>query len=477
MKIELTNIGPFKKSEIKLEDLTLIAGINDTGKSFLNKVIYSIIKIINADKISLALRPLTEILVNWDSRYEYYFYRMHKTIKRDDKENKFFLDINKKFEELKNILIQKEKNNYDETIKKIKELNNEIENILKTLNNTFNKEGIKINNPTLLIKDRRQRLIENIQEISQLMSSTINLIKKNNLEFINQAILNVNFKNETIKNKYFLNDKSKIFIKDKNKNIEIEIDDENISKITNETIFRETIRDITYINNLTNLIDNKFYHRFHDDNLYSFSDFNFNIDANFKIRKSNDSISSDKFTIAKFSELITQIKKEFNTNSQINYSKGTVEKDGIEFKIVNMSQGLVNLENFKLLIYSGIFDENKIVIFDEPENSFHPKWQHLYIKMIFELIKLTKCKIILATHSPYIIESVYSYIKYNQELFDLKVNFNLLDLKSNGNSVIKTYKSPERILKLLIEPYDELDRLKYKWSTNKNTNSLLKNES
>jgi len=47
MKISLKNVGSIKGSSIKIGDLTVIAGENDTGKSTFGKVLYSIIKSYN----------------------------------------------------------------------------------------------------------------------------------------------------------------------------------------------------------------------------------------------------------------------------------------------------------------------------------------------------------------------------------------------------------------------------------------------
>ena len=47
MKIELENIGMLKKASVKFENLTVIAGENDTGKSTVGKIIFCIIKAIS----------------------------------------------------------------------------------------------------------------------------------------------------------------------------------------------------------------------------------------------------------------------------------------------------------------------------------------------------------------------------------------------------------------------------------------------
>ncbi len=47
MKIKLENIGIIEKADIKLNGLTVIAGENDTGKSFVGKTLFALIKAFN----------------------------------------------------------------------------------------------------------------------------------------------------------------------------------------------------------------------------------------------------------------------------------------------------------------------------------------------------------------------------------------------------------------------------------------------
>lgn len=66
------------------------------------------------------------------------------------------------------------------------------------------------------------------------------------------------------------------------------------------------------------------------------------------------------------------------------------------------SSGELSLISTLLFITSAITDTTVILI-DEPENSLHPKWQIEYIKKIDELFYLYEPKVVVATHSPLII--------------------------------------------------------------------------
>ena len=44
MKATFKNIGPIKKAELELDDLTIIAGQNNTGKTYLVYTLYGFLK-------------------------------------------------------------------------------------------------------------------------------------------------------------------------------------------------------------------------------------------------------------------------------------------------------------------------------------------------------------------------------------------------------------------------------------------------
>ncbi len=47
MKLKLENIGMIRHADIRLDGLTVIAGENDTGKSTVGKIIFSLVNALN----------------------------------------------------------------------------------------------------------------------------------------------------------------------------------------------------------------------------------------------------------------------------------------------------------------------------------------------------------------------------------------------------------------------------------------------
>jgi predicted ATPase len=79
-----------------------------------------------------------------------------------------------------------------------------------------------------------------------------------------------------------------------------------------------------------------------------------------------------------------------------------LSKSGNLIPLKSASSGELSLISTLLYVTATITDTTVILI-DEPENSLHPKWQIEYIKKFDELFYLYQPKIVIATHSPLII--------------------------------------------------------------------------
>ena len=52
---------------------------------------------------------------------------------------------------------------------------------------------------------------------------------------------------------------------------------------------------------------------------------------------------------------------------------------------------------------------SNLIIIDEPEISLHVKWQESFIDNIIDILKRNKVNLIIATHSPFIINKYWDY--------------------------------------------------------------------
>lgn len=92
----------------------------------------------------------------------------------------------------------------------------------------------------------------------------------------------------------------------------------------------------------------------------------------------------------------------------ISREEGIYIKDtGIEGKQISLSQLSSGEKQEIILFYKLIFEtpENTLLLIDEPEISLHIAWQKKFMDDLYEIIKVKNLNVIVATHSPQIINN------------------------------------------------------------------------
>lgn len=110
---------------------------------------------------------------------------------------------------------------------------------------------------------------------------------------------------------------------------------------------------------------------------------------------SGHSIFNLFFNFMKFENLLKRLKVLKEINIYLN-------KEGKKISINEASSGELTMISILIFISNNI-DDNTVILIDEPENSLHPKWQIEYVRQLTELFYFYQPKIIIATHSPLLI--------------------------------------------------------------------------
>ena len=92
-----------------------------------------------------------------------------------------------------------------------------------------------------------------------------------------------------------------------------------------------------------------------------------------------------------------------------------------------------------MIYITAYIDDNTVILIDEPENSLHPKWQIEYIKQIVDLFYFFQPKIILATHSPLIINGGFLYNKNINIFKNVENNFRSMKHINNIEQMYEQY--------------------------------------
>lgn len=109
-------------------------------------------------------------------------------------------------------------------------------------------------------------------------------------------------------------------------------------------------------------------------------------------------------------------------------------KDGNMYSPINVASGIKSFGVIQMLLESGAINENRLLIWDEPENHLHPEWQLLFARLLVHLAQ-RGIPVLLSSHSPYFIQAIRFY-SHKTTLQDY-VRYYMAEEQSDGLSVIE----------------------------------------
>lgn len=408
MQLKLKNIGIIEKATIEIKGLTVIAGNNDSGKSTVGKVVYSITKAFEDSDLIFEKSKAQSL--------ERYFRDFYMLLRREInlKENKelrkyidkfmFYrrVDNKKLFSLMRELKIFIEENDINLKL----EIKNKLEENFNKIESLFNKSESKNN-----------KLIKSINAI--LLSEFKN--KLNNVHSEKSTITISEGKNQIIN----------LSIEDNTINTEDKIDEifPFESSVFIETPFiltyKEALEDsgiIYHIDDLLNklkipIIDKK-------DNFLDVSKI---INGNIVFEEERD---------------------DFVFEKTINGNKRTIQ-------MLNTASGIKSLGILQILDKSGEFNKDLLLVIDEPEVHLHPDWQVEYAKLLVKLVK-NGIRVLITSHSPYLIEALNKFSK-DEKIDENKIKFYLSESNKDGKAIIvdKT-KDKSEIFDKLSKPFERL---------------------
>jgi predicted ATPase len=130
------------------------------------------------------------------------------------------------------------------------------------------------------------------------------------------------------------------------------------------------------------------------------------------------------------------------------------DKQGEKIDLLNTATGIKTFGIFQVLSQNNYLNENTILILDEPEVHLHPKWQLEMAKIIVELVK-NGVKILVNSHSPYMIEALQRYgelEKVNSDFYLAEDGYIKKENDSNSETLAKVFEK-------LSEPFDVFEEM------------------
>ena len=428
MKLHIENFAKIANADIEINGITVIAGENNTGKSTVGKVLYSLYSAFHDIDFKVKEERKKSISNILSSSNDY-----RKKI----------------FDALDN----------DPNRLELKKLKREINDISKSdpdnieqfnLKEKYNLDDINIEKLKTICSFKNENLLSLVVE------------KYFKTEFCNQ-FLSLSKKDD---------EKMQIKLKIKKEHINLHETDEKKVEVDN---YIDIQKECFYIDNpfvLDNL-DNIF--KFKGRVQVNITDFvldNFEVfgHLDFLENKLNKSLSRATTGDLINDALLTERLDEFK-NKLVQLTQGDfLEKDNKfvflestsnqEIELENLSTGIKALAIILKLIENHDISDNSMIVLDEPEIHLHPKWQIIFAEMLVLLQKEFNLNIVLTSHSPYFISAIEAY-SAKHEIAN-KCKYYLSDLNEENMAVFEDVtRYTDKIYKKLAEPLKELEKIVY----------------
>ena len=465
MDVELKNIALIEEGNLELKGITLIADENDSGKSTIGKTLFTTLTTLNNFE--------REFLSNFKHR----IVPINSVI--DDILHGNLITSESLLEKIDNF--SKELDNFDNSINEIiknsieLDINEKIfENLKKLLSDLIKSSDILKKNLRKYIeqKDTEEKNLNLVYDIPFLIEELDDLITLSsilNYEKIKlssfQRAFNREFKNN-IGNVFLKKEESYVKLDEKGEIIEINIENSNILKVNygkikekNNAIYIESPLILDYIEEICQNFQN----------FISITDKNYRAKILKKALENEKKIDILDAVLGKeelYKDLLERIHKIIL--GEFEYSQNNKDfiyrKEGYVFNKKNVATGIKSFGIIEILLKNKQLDENTILIIDEPEVHLHPKWQIKYAEILILISKELGVKILLNSHSPYLIRAMEVYRK-NYD-YEENIKFYTLTDCTEGKSkkIVDVTNNLNQIFDKLIEPYEILREVVERYS-------------
>ena len=419
MKLSIRNVGKLKEADVEINGITVITGENDTGKSTVGKVLWSVFNsfykvyeqiekeridfvneqiysyVRNLDKLDNVKKKTLDMATDIIQNYSIY-YRNEENIKNyiteKFKENNYFVDA-KVIEELTGDLY------FVLGIKSIEIISFIIEQKLSTeFHDEIKNKNIESQEEASIELCIRNKILNfNIEEGIDVAGEFVENLKGDidNFDLLTEAVF--------IDNPFIIDDIENIF-EQKKKN------------------YRQHLVSRLYYNRNENTVKKMYVNEKLE-----------------KIYKKLNSVASGKITIK---------------NLDVYYKDSK-----IEINAKNLSTGLKTFAIIKMLLQNGTLEENGTIILDEPEIHLHPEWQLKFAELIVLLQKEFGMHILLTTHSPYFLNAIEVFSERHK--IDDKCKYYVAENEGNSSIIKDVTGNTREIYRKLARPIQDLENIRY----------------
>lgn len=430
MELSIENFAKIKSAKIKLDGITAIAGLNDTGKSTVGKILYGMFSAIaNIDK-SVVLAKKRSIQQELVLLLQQYMQNSHGKISQSA--FRFILNFLDGLTAAENKKDAVDAFLYD------------LETRQKEFEITYN-------------EDLKTQITESIRKVLSIPD-----------EKVAQSVVSLAFQkifNERINNIDNPDADATVGLLVKNRPIELVFRDDSLESMR---------REISLVNSAT-YIDNPFVlDRLNQWNVYENRETPWVRDLTKKLISLNEMnrnkpIEDEALSRMIVGEGLQKILDELdkiapgsidNTHDGYLYRK---KKGGKALSVNSLSTGLKAFAIIKSILLNQGLKERDVLVLDEPEVHLHPEWQLKYAEIIVLLQKTFNLTIVVTTHSPHFLEALDLYSKIHKTSDICSYYFASCSQDSDLASFENVTGQLEKIYSNLVQPSFLIDEIKEKY--------------
>ena len=428
MKLTIDNFAKISHADISIDGITVIAGENNTGKSTVGKILFSLFNATSNFNDKILNQRMKEIQTTcWMNIHSYFL----SNGKSASKIYRSLSEITYKItENIRKTLASHKEDNY--------------EYICRILKDSLPNDDL-VNTDELITL-----LAEKINDLLKLSENSVMLeILTRYFEGMFNHQINSLIKEDTV---------AKLTLTVKNNTIDL-------SFVNDECT--EFIPDISLVSKAI-YIDNPFI----IDKLSSFGDLSIteNYLNKLLLKVSEADIMEGVFETVlakeKLNEIFETLRSIVNGQIIFNNDEFYLKKEGFSKPIsfTNLSTGLKSFVIIKMLVENNLIKEKDVLILDEPEIHLHPQWQVVYAELIVLLQKVFDLSIIVTTHSPYFLDAINLFsVKYG---IDSKVNYYLSSVENDAVQMTSVTNNLDLIYQKMVSPIEMLETLRYELNNN-----------
>lgn len=371
MKLNISNFAKIDNADIIIDGITVIAGENNTGKSTIGKILFSIFNSLYDINEQIQGQRISEI--NANNRK---IIQNHINVQMDFKTYRQYTLYVERY--VNNIIFNNETFNKDE--------------IAAELNEQFKEKNNSI------FDDYDIMLEEIADNIIRVMNISNDVIRKEIISRYFNSVFNRQINS--------LSSDRDINLAD----IDLQIKDKHNKLSFSNNECNDFLGEINILHKAV-YIDNPFI----IDELSKYQDLNI-INETLKallLNKKNDifdGVIGAVMAKEKINDIMILLRKVVDgdiTNDQMT-GEFYLQLNGYNEPVAlsNLSTGMKSFVILKMLLEKGSLSEKDVVILDEPEIHLHPQWQIAYAELLVLLQKQFDLSVVVTTHSPYFVDAI-----------------------------------------------------------------------